>query len=63
MGERGSRRPLLTGPEEVDEERAGDTMRSNDERGRQGYGGTGHEGDRPRVEPSIIHERNAWDER
>ncbi|KAL6855284.1 hypothetical protein ACO1O0_006424 [Amphichorda felina] len=62
MGERGSRRPLLTGLEEVDEEQADATARSNDERGRQGYGSTGHEGDGPRVEPSTIHERNAWDE-
>lgn len=62
MGERGSRRPLLTGLEEVDEEQADATARSNDERGRQGYGSTGHEGDGPRVEPSTIHERNTWDE-
>ena len=59
-----SSRPLLTGPE-TDEERqqqADGAEESSETERRRDYGTTDEEGGRPRVEPSMIHDRNAWDE-
>lgn len=53
----------MTGPE-TDEERqqhADGAEESSETERRRGYGTTDEEGG-PRVEPSMIHGRNAWDE-
>ncbi|KAI6781804.1 uncharacterized protein J7T54_004970 [Emericellopsis cladophorae] len=55
IGGRGSSRPLLTGPERQESD-------GPEQSERQAYGGTDEEQSGPRVEPSPIHERNAWNE-
>lgn len=59
MGQRGSTRPLLTG-------RAADEEDGEQGEGRrEGYGAVDEaeeEDAGPRIEPSAVHERNAWNE-
>jgi hypothetical protein len=55
--ERQNRRPLLAAPAEEDEDEEAGTVRRDNERREYGTGGDG-----PRVEPSSMGERNAWDE-
>ncbi|KAG9257514.1 uncharacterized protein F5Z01DRAFT_671111 [Emericellopsis atlantica] len=55
IGGRGSSRPLLTGPDTQEDDRP-------EQSERRAYGGTDEEQSGPRVEPSPIHERNAWNE-
>ena len=57
MGQRESSRPLLTAPERDEEEGADGGAPVH-----QGYGATNGNNEGPRVEPSPINERNAWNE-
>lgn len=61
--QRESSRPLLTGPDQHADEESIDQEAQQQQQQHSGYGATAeNNGAGPRVEPSPIHEPNAWRE-
>lgn len=63
MGPPESHRPLLTAVEDEEESTEREERQQNGHGAMNGYGATNGNTAGPRVEPSPINERNAWDER